>query len=262
MESSFFENELLSVIFIGILIMLSFAFAFFLFFFFSQKKFQTEQLKAQARELEHQEQLLYSSIQTQEEERERIARELHDDIGSKLSVINMGLHRIRRSKDLTTLSDVLDILNQTTNSARQISHQLLPPILKNFGLAAATQELCENYDHASEDIEVFFESSDENLNAKTPEVALAFFRIIQELLSNSFKYSEANEIKVKLSIEQEQLKLTYVDNGKGFDKNNQTLQVGLGLQNIESRARMIDAQQQLQTASGKGVFFELIKTQT
>ncbi|MEL7221482.1 MAG: histidine kinase [Bacteroidota bacterium] len=261
MESSFFENELLSVIFIGILIMLSFAFAFFLFFFFSQKKFQTEQLKAQARELEHQEQLLYSSIQTQEQERERIARELHDDIGSKLSVINMGLHRIRRSKDLTTLPDVLDILAQTTNSARQISHQLLPPILKNFGLAAAMHELCDNYDNASEGMEVSFESSDENLSANTSEIALAFFRIIQELLSNSFKYSEASEIKVKLSLEQEQLKLTYVDNGKGFDQHSTTHQTGLGMQNIESRVRMIDAQQQLRTAPGEGLFFELIKTQ-
>lgn len=261
MESSFFENELLSVIFIGILIMLSFAFAFFLFFFFSQKKFQTEQLKAQARELEHQEQLLYSSIQTQEKERERIARELHDDIGSKLSVINMGLHRIRRSKNLETLPEVLDILTRTARSTRQISHQLLPPILSNFGLAAATHELCESYDDTSEDIEVFFETSDENLNANTPELALAFFRIIQELLSNSFKYSEATEIKVILGIEQKQLKLTYADNGKGFDPNDPSYQTGLGMQNIESRVRMIDAQQQLRTAPGKGLFFELIKTQ-
>lgn len=261
MEGSFFENELLIAILIGIMIMLLFAFTFIVFFYFSQKKFQTEQIKTQHRELEYQAQLLFSTIETQEKERARIARELHDEIGSKLNVINLNLHRARKNADLGIVSDVLGILEHTIDNTRQIAHQLLPPILTSFGLVAALQEICDNYDNAKETVSVSFELTAEKDPIEDANVSLAFFRITQELLSNSFKYSEASEIKVSLSIEKTMMKLTYSDNGKGFDPGNQAHHTGLGMQNIESRARMIDAQQQLLSSPGKGIFFELVKHQ-
>ncbi len=261
MDSSIPENEIFIVITIGIIVMLIFAVAFVLFFYLSQKKFQSERLIAQEREMEHQKQLLFGSIQAQENERERIARELHDEVGSKLNVINLGLHSLRKKANAETISELFDVINTTIDTTRRISHDLLPPTLQNFGLATALEELCENYNKASE-IAVHFEGQQQDAKEIDSSIALAFFRVVQELLSNSLKYSGANRIGVKLCLEKQRIRLTYQENGKGFDLNDPKHQMGLGLQNIESRLQMIGAEQRLESAEGKGVFFEIIKHST
>ena len=261
MDSSFPQNEILIVITIGIIVMLVFAMAFVLFFYFSQKKFQSERLSAQEREMEHQAQLLFGSIQTQENERERIARELHDEVGSKLNVINLGLHRLRKSVDAKAISELFSILNTTIETTRQISHDLLPPTLASFGLPTALEELCENHRKSSE-VKVNFKLYQNDFPVNDRDVALHLFRIIQELMSNSFKYSEASKIEVSLWMGKEKIRMAYQENGKGFEVNASVHQMGLGMQNIESRTRMIDAKYQIKSSEGEGVFFELIKDRT
>ncbi|MEL6867920.1 MAG: histidine kinase dimerization/phosphoacceptor domain-containing protein, partial [Bacteroidota bacterium] len=90
------DKDLILLIVGGILIMLLLAIAFIVFFNLSQKKIFQEKMKAQSLQLQHQEQLLHATLMTQEEERRRIAKDLHDDIGSKLNVIKLNLHRVRQ----------------------------------------------------------------------------------------------------------------------------------------------------------------------
>ena len=260
MDSNFPEKEILLVISIAVAVMLLFAMAFVLFFYFSQKKFQSERLISQERELDYQQQLLYASIEGQENERERIARELHDAVGSKLNVINLGLHHLKKSSNDETINDLFDVLKTTIESTRQISHDLLPPTLESFGLALALEELCENYNKA-EDINVDFELvKNDNSPIKQP-ILLNFFRIAQELLSNGLKHSEAKHMQIKLWVHRIEIRMTYADDGKGFDSQNPQNHKGLGMRNIDSRVRMIAANKTIKTGINKGMFFELIKRQ-
>lgn len=263
MESSFPENEILVAITVGVVIMLLLSMAFILFFYFSQKKFQTQQLKAQEKEIEHQEQLLFSSIQAQENERERIARELHDEVGSKLNIINLGIHRVIKSKEEGSLNDetvteLFDVIGNTIDATRNIAHDLLPPTLERFGIQVALEELCENYQKTT-GVNVYFEVCQDEAPLKDNKIALNVFRVTQELMSNTFKYANANSVELKLWMEKSQIRLTYSDNGKGFDLKNKNYQMGLGLQNIESRMRMIDADYNFESSKGKGMFFQLKK---
>ena len=243
------------ILFAGIFIMLLFALSFVLFFFFSQRKFQGEQVKAQRRELDYQQQLLFTSITTQEQERERIARDLHDEIGSKLNVVNLHLHRLRKSQDLSPLGDILGVLNQTIHRTRQISHELLPPTLQNFGLVPALEELCEQYREASS-LEVAFSANELNPPPNL-ETALALFRIAQECLSNGTKYSQGQHLALSLHSSPQRLELSYHDDGQGFDPKQ--AKQGLGLQNMESRSRLIEADLKIHSAPGQGVHITVQK---
>lgn len=250
------------IITLGIVMMLLLALAFVLFFYFSQQKFQVQQLAAQQQQLNHQQQLLISSIQVQEEERQRLARELHDEVGSKLNVINLGLHRLR--KHVTeipaikeTLQGIFGVVDTTITTTRRIAHDLLPPTLEKFGLATALEELCEQ--HQQGDFNVSFTLQEQQPLDLDQTTALNFFRVVQELLSNSIKHAAAKNISILLWHNEQETGLTYQDDGRGFAMENHHLKKGLGIQNIESRLQIINATYRLESQPGKGVFFQSIK---
>ncbi len=261
MESSFQQNEVFILMGAGIFVMLFLAFAFILFFSFSQRKLQSEQLKAKETELRHQEKLLYSTILTQENERKRIAKDLHDDIGSKLNVIFLNMHRIERAAKesppiLDMVSDINEVIHTTIDTTRRISHDLLPPTLDKFGLIEAVKELCESY-QKSNSVNVLLEvkQNEGRLADKTTELNL--FRIIQELISNSIKHGQAEQISIDLWLGLEKVQLEYQDNGKGFDLEILNDKKGLGTQNMESRVKMIGGKMDIQSSEGKGILVRI-----
>lgn len=262
MDTASPQAEILTVIFIGVFLMLLLALAFVLFFYFSQRKFQVQQIAAQKQEIAHREQLLLASIKTQEEERRRLARELHDEVGSKLNVINLGLYQLKKQgatpEMQQSFQDLLGLVRTTTDTTRRIAHDLLPPTLEKFGLSVALEELCDQYRQSSP-VALHYESTDaaQKLDAL---VALNFFRVAQELLSNTYKYSQASQIDITLALKPHLVQLTYQDNGTGFDANNSSQQKGMGLQNIESRMRTIQADYQLDSTPGEGMAFSAQKT--
>lgn len=255
------QSDILLVIFIGILLMLLLALAFVLFFYFSQRKFQAQQLRAQQRELKHQEQLLFASIKAQESERQRLARELHDEVGSKLNVINLGLHRLKKAvapDRSDTVQELFGVVGYTINTTRRIAHELIPPTLEKFGLAVALEELCEQYRQASGKA-VVFDLIEDSRQGTDHLLNLHLFRVAQELISNSFKYSDASHISLQLWQGQQRIQFVYQEDGKGFEPELEAHQKGLGLQNIESRMRLIGADYKLESAPGKGVLFSVHK---
>lgn len=262
MDSRLPQSDLLLVLFIGISIMLLLASAFALFFYFSQQRFQAQALKAQELEIKHQQQLLFNSIAAQEQERQRLARELHDGIGSKLNVINLGLHRLKKSApgSEAAIAELFGLVANALDNARRIAHDLLPPTLEQFGLATALEELCEA--HQGGPIAVHFALEEAEPPLADPTTSLNLYRAAQELMSNSFKYSQATQIDLGLRLDPQKVLLSFRDNGKGFDPQALNRQNGLGLQNIESRMRMIGAAYELESAPGKGVFFQAKKLLT
>ena len=238
---------------IGILFMTAFALAFVLFFNFSQRKLVTEKLKQQ-------EALISHIIGTQEKERQRIAKDLHDEIGSQLNIINLNLHRLKRKhKDPKIfeeiITDVQDILATTIQTTRKISHDLLPSTLGNFGLIAAIQELSENYSNTSVQLQFQIEENKATFDDKSVE--LNIFRVLQELISNATRHGEATLITIQFWCNDEHLKLIVQDNGKGFDTNAPKIKAGLGLSNIENRMKMSNGKVKIDSVINQGTTIEL-----
>jgi len=250
-------NEILLLITVGVLIMLLLAFALVAFFFLSQRKLDDERRTAYARELAHREQLLYSNLQTQEEERRRIAKDLHDAIGSKLNVLLLNLHRLQKQAPATpeideTVREIFQVIHTTIETTRRISHDLLPPTLESFGLSEALSELCAQY-RQSGAVDIQYQVNEEAPAASNKTVDLNLFRVVQELLANSMKHGPAKQVLLQLQLQAGGLQLNYTDDGPGFDPKAPGYRPGLGLQNIESRMRMIGAEFHIQSASGAGL---------
>ena len=128
----------------------------------------------------------------------------------------------------------------------------MPPVLENFGLKAALTELCDNFRNTGA-IELFFEAVQHDDGPKPEKTAeLNLFRVVQELLNNSLRHGQARNIVIRLSMNPLEINLDYQDDGRGVDLNGDDFRPGLGLQNIESRMKMIGASHQLASTPGAG----------
>lgn len=198
----------------------------------------------QALQLEHQQELLFSNIKTQEKERKRIAEDLHDEIGSKLNVMLLNLRFLeRKTGDLPKVSEAIEeveqLLKTTIVATRQISHDLLPPILADFGLVAAIKELQDAYQNT----QLTFDFDDSQAQERIGDqlIELNLFRVIQELLKNSITHGAATQVHVVFRTEPPAFTVIYQDNGRGFELARLEERKGLGTQNIESRLAMCAA---------------------
>ena len=249
-------NTMIWLMVSGILIMLAFALAFVLFVSYSQKKILREKMQGQEQVNQHQEELLHSNILTQEEERKRIARDLHDAIGSKLNVILLNLYRLKStdldSEDVLQITDEVEsVIHTTIDSTRRISHELLPPTLEEFGLVEAIRELQYHINNLGT-TRINLSVDDTLVNIEDQMVELNLFRVLQELTSNSIRHGKAKEITMVIGAENSLLSFGYSDNGVGFDSASIDHKKGLGMKNIESRLQMIKATSIYQSTSGNG----------
>lgn len=238
MESAPNFYLIFSLAIVGMLVLAS---SIILFVVFYQKRMIKEQLKRQALEFEYQQKMMQAELQSQESERRRLAADLHDSIGGMLSTIRVGLVTIARSlPDPQSISEIKQMLDDTISSVRRISRDLMPSTLEKFGLVQAVKEMCERF-QATAQIEITF-SEPGNIHPLEPQKELMIFRIVQELLNNAIKHARANIIQVTILINVE-LYVTVEDDGVGFDaeelKNNSHNVRGLGLFNMENRARLL-----------------------
>ena len=195
-------------------------------------------------ELDHQKKMLEAILESQENERRRVAGDLHDSIGAMLSTIRVSLLTYAK-KTPSGEQGILEskkMLDDTIDSVRKISRDLMPGTLEKFGLSQAVNEMCERF-QTTTGLPIAFEEIGETLPlGKTRE--LMIFRIIQELLNNALKHAEATAIKI-VFVNGDQLEVVVEDNGKGFNaeehKFDRTPGKGLGLFNIENRARLAGA---------------------
>jgi signal transduction histidine kinase len=240
---------------IGILLMLLLALIVVIYTNYAQKKLLRQRMEQQNMELEYQQALVQRNLMTQEEERQRIAANLHDDIGSKLGVLHLTFHRLQRSavqtKDQELLgTEISDLIAHTLERVRQISHELLPPTLEDFGILEALKELARQIEQTgSAQVELALDLTREEVG--TPQTELQLYRIVQELTNNSLKYAEASLITVKLFQNNGKKCLQYRDDGKGFDVESRQNK-GLGLKNLESRAALIGGHIDIVSQPGHG----------
>lgn len=192
----------------------------------------------------------------QDDERKRIARELHDNIGQRLAVLAIDLDSIpRKSRDLQeTLAQLPKLhnnLNTVIEELHQLSHRLHPSILDQVGLVPALQELCEDC-QARGNQNVRFSGS--NLATPVPvEIAGVVYRITQEALHNAMKYAGNAPVSVRLSEAAAGLQLSIEDEGPGFETERlRTGKAGLGIISMQERARLAGGVFSISSRPGAG----------
>jgi signal transduction histidine kinase len=247
------DNILFSVLFAmaGTFIL---AASFIFFFIRYQRRITLQKAAMQKAELEHSENLLHATLLSQEEERKRIGRDLHDDVGASLSNLKMIMAQsVETTAGSTTYKPLIDNIITTV---RNISHSLSPPGLSLFGLEHTLHELFDNFNIAGKIKLVFENELGQKLDAFNEKTALALYRVIQELLTNTVKHAHANQVLIKCFEEHSNTVITYQDDGKGMD-TGAGKKYGMGMQNIEARLRMIPAQYEIPVAA-KGFFIKII----
>jgi signal transduction histidine kinase len=191
-----------------------------------------------------------------EQERRRIASELHDDFSQRLAVLSLGLENVDEATP-ASLADVNERLHQLVRSTSELStdlhtlsHQLHSSTLESLGIVPAVAALCKEFT-ANQGIRVDFTST-EIPRSVHPDTALCVFRIVQEGLRNLKRHSGAEQAKVDLKITGERLEVTMRDEGYGFDLQALHKNEGLGIRSMEERARSLGGKFEIHSESGKG----------
>jgi PAS domain S-box-containing protein len=182
-------------------------------------------------------------IDAQEEERKRIAREIHDDYTQRLAMVAIDLERLAEHvKDFSAeaqqqLRQLWSHVSEIGADLHSLSHSLHSSTLENLGPVAGIRAFCEEFSD-QQGIEVDF--AHKNVPHGTPDdVALCLFRIVQESLRNAKRHSGANSAEVRLEGLGEKLHLSVVDRGRGFDVNKQSSESGIGIRSMEERLRLL-----------------------
>ena len=176
-------------------------------------------------------------INTQEAERERISRDIHDGIGPLLTTTKMKISSL--AMDEKTKAELLELINNTINEIRNASKNLMPGVLLDFGPAEAIKAMVDEIKQKTDfDIVYHVEKSTELTNFGK-EKGIALFRIAQEAINNALKHSGGTKIIVSFTEFDEFISLYIKDNGRGFNKNIMNTSGGKGLRNIEERVNIL-----------------------
>ena len=233
------------VIFFGTIGMLTLTVGLIVFIIFHQRKVIRYQGTLQRMEQDQQRMLLNASIRLQEEERQRLAADLHDDAGPLLATarlyLNENLVNMDKASQLQSIYNAKQIIDDTIQLIRNISHSLMPPTLKNFRLESAVNDLFQKIS-GSGSLNASCRFHDYKERLKT-EDELILFRVLQELVNNILKHSNASFIHVTQNINGDKFFLRLHHDGRGltqadFEKLNKS-PVGLGLKNIQSRLKLL-----------------------
>jgi signal transduction histidine kinase len=213
------------------------------------------QLEKDARNTRALQQLSTRLITAQEEERGRIARELHDEVGQALTAIKVEL-AVAQRKIHAGASELLEpaqaITDRTLNTVRDLSHLLHPPMLDDLGMVAAVESYVRGFSKRH-DLRVDFRQ-DDLATRLAPEIEVAAYRIVQEALTNVVKHAGASACRVALGRYQSKLLIVVADDGRGFDLREleDPARHGLGLIGIRERVSQLNGSLVMDSVPGRG----------
>lgn len=221
-----------------------------------QVKLQKEkdELESQHKEMQalQKQKIFWTTLEAQEVERKRIAESLHNGLGQILYGVKLSLEQLNISKEtadpkwLKNKQRTDQLLSQSIQESRRISHELSPAILNDFGLQQAIKSICQQFS-PSILISSRFIGFHQRLH-KNIEVAI--YRTVQELLINIVKHANASKAEVNIEMTKNRIVITVKDNGGGF--NNANKSNGIGLVTIRNKVKLLNGQFRLTSAEGKG----------
>lgn len=219
---------------------------------------QSQKLKEQRiTELEQERKLVaaQSVMKGQEEERSRLARDLHDGVGGllsgvKLSMSNMKGNVFLSEQNAQSFENVISQLDQSIAELRRVSHNMMPEALIKFGLKEALENYCENINISGKiNVQLQTYGMEKRMEQSTE---IIIYRMIQELLNNVIKYADAKNVLIQLVREEDHFNLTVEDDGKGFDTKEIENKTGAGLANIKARAEYLNGNVDIVSKKGEG----------
>jgi len=226
-----------------------------------QKNLNRQKLKQEELKYLHQKELLISSIEVQEQERKRIAQDLHDELGAALSIARMHLLQLEQQcagkaeEILPPVQNVRSLTESALASMRRISHELMPPQLEAFGLVKTLEAVATRANSANEiNIQIIAPT---NMIRLALLLELGLYRISMELINNTLKHALARQITIHLKLEHDFLIFLYTDDGNGLSEGNYVR--GLGHKSIEARVSSMMGTFILDNDEKEGGFRTLIK---
>lgn len=248
----FYSKIYLEIYEIIILLVLAFLFIVFVIILYNQyyKKIQEENNLRHQQELKFQTESKALAVKTQEEERKRIARTLHDEIGNKLQLLKLNLVSHQQQIEQAQFNMLIEKVEQLIDSSREISHSMYPVNLEYFGLILTLDEMKQNlvgYEYNLYDLSKYLE--------RPISFEVQIYRIILEFVSNTLKHAKANKIDILVREGDKSLSFLLKDNGIGFEmkKNN-----GMGLSNIKARIELLDGRSKINSSVGKGTRLTMV----
>ncbi|MEO0468827.1 MAG: two-component regulator propeller domain-containing protein [Bacteroidota bacterium] len=200
--------------------------------------------------------IISAVIDNTDRERRRIAREIHDSLGQKLTTISLTLKSIRKEMEVLppeaeqVYHSGLELLRQSIKESRMLAHTLMPKAIDDFGYVPAVESLIEQVALVGTTRFSFFN----NLSGKrlSPKTERHLYRITQEAINNILKHAGAAKATVQLMAYEDSIVLTIEDDGKGFDSKNDSSVVSFGLNSIRTRAQALDGSLHVDSRPGKG----------
>lgn len=238
-----------SIILIVLIILIIFLFSIF------QKRKNSLLLQQKEAEKKYEQEIAETQIEIREETLRNISWELHDNIGQLLTLAKIQVSVAH--DDPNKLQEVTDTITKSLVELRSLSKLINPDAINSLSLTEALQLEIERFNRLQ-----FIEASlVSNENQKTQvlddKVEIIIFRILQEFFTNTIKHSKAHELEVEVNFQENQLVIHAKDNGVGFDMKNLTKKRGIGLGNIESRGKLINATIKLDSKVNQGTCIKL-----
>ena len=219
-----------------------------------RKKIQQQRIS----ELETEKQLTATEavLKGEEQERSRLAKDLHDGLGGMLSGIkhsmaNMKENLIMTPENAAAFERSMDMLDSSIQEMRRVAHNMMPEALVKFGLDTALKDFCNDINQSGA-LNVSYQSIGMENEVVEQTTAIAIYRIVQELLNNTIKHTSAKNAIVQLSKEQSKITITVEDDGKGFDTSLLNKTRGMGWSNIQNRVEFLKGKIDVHSKVGKG----------
>jgi len=224
------------------------------FFLYKRNQFRQEQ-KLQREILKQQELATRAILSAEENERRRIAAELHDGIGQMMSAARMNLSVFEQELPFNgeaqkkSFDNVVNLVDMSCREIRSVSHQMMPNALLKKGLADAIREFTDRIDRRILVVDLHTEGLENRLEPNTESV---MYRVVQECVNNVIKHAGATHLDISLIQDQDGLSVTIEDNGKGFDHQEEGEKDGIGITNIRSRVQFLKGTVEFDSAPGRG----------
>ena len=241
---------------VGTAVLLVMAVFIIIFVAYYQQKQAKQQLALKELQAHHRRELMAATFRGQEEERRRLAEDMHDGIGTMLSITKMCLNQLEQKlggevKVGFEFQKTRSMIDETMTNVRRISRNLVPTTLERFGLLAALEELVDRANEGELEIELNYP---ETPTPFPPALELMLYRITQELVNNAIRHARAHHITIQLVCIDHEVRLSVIDDGVGFDFDAimENRQAGLGLRTIESRLSVVNGHVTFDVAPGRG----------
>lgn len=242
-EATVGRNKAQLTLLIALLAFVIISTLFVYFIYINRQKRKAAQLVIEQEQLRNR-----AVITAEDEERKRIAKDLHDGVGQQLSAVKMNLSAYSSNNNTRQLTDIMNMLDDAVKEVRSVSHSMMPNALLHAGLASAIRDFMNNVALSGKiQVDVQLIGIKERLEEKK-ETTL--FRIIQECVTNIIKHAEASRLTLQLIHHPEHLTLMIEDDGKGFVVK--ASRGGIGIKNIESRVAYINGTLDIDSHPGRG----------